>query len=67
METEWISVKERLPTHSNDVLVRGDGDTRYMGRFYISGGSHWKLYFSDTGLQYDKYKSDKVTHWMELP
>jgi hypothetical protein len=64
---KWISIKEKLPSHTNDVIVIKDDSTVMMARYRISGGGFWALYFSDNGLQYDKYHSDKVTHWMELP
>lgn len=63
----WISVKEKTPEHTNDVLVVQKDKTIMMGRYRISGGGFWALYFSDNGLQFDKYRSEQVTHWMPLP
>jgi hypothetical protein len=63
---EWISIERLLPDHTGDVIVLLDDKTIMMGRYRKSGGGFWALYFSDTGLQFDEYKSSKVTHWIPL-
>ncbi len=52
---EWVSVKERLPEHRQNVLVYID--TPYMKLI--------KVLFHDNGI-WDDYNST-VTHWMPLP
>lgn len=64
---EWISVTDRLPENNFDVLACLKDKTILMGRYTAHGGKYWKLYFSDTGLQYDTYRSSQVTHWIQLP
>ena len=67
MKSDWIPVTKQTPNHGRDILVVLKDGTIMMGRYRISGGGFFSLYFSDTGLQYDDYMSRQVTHWMELP
>lgn len=60
----WISVKDRLPEESGDVLV-------YNGHFYVvSFSKQWEAFnhFDFLGKP-DKmaYVMTDVTHWMPLP
>ena len=55
----WISVKDRLPSNSADVLVT-DGDA-CMVAWYNEDKRHWVLW--DLGF----WHSEDVTHWMPLP
>lgn len=65
-DLEWISIERMLPEQGVDVIVLLKDKTIMMGRYRKSCGGFWELYFSDTGLQFDKYKSDNVTHWIPL-
>jgi hypothetical protein len=63
----WVSISERLPEHSRDVIIVQKDKTIMMARYIPSGGGFWQMYFSDTGLQYDSWRNEQVTHWMSLP
>jgi hypothetical protein len=53
----WVSVKERLPKHDNDVLMVVDG---VEGKFiYIGHYNRW--WWLDDSTTYN------VTHWQPLP
>ena len=54
MDTEWVSVKERLPTESKNYLVYTNYGTIMVLHFY-----HKKKKW----ISGDEY----VTHWMPLP
>lgn len=52
---EWISVKDRLPEHSNTVLCVTKNGRPFVCK-YDHAWKHWAV----SG-------SVKVTHWMPLP
>lgn len=59
---EWISVKDRLPYHFQQVLVYSeysDGSPAVFIEFY----NGTKIGFLGVGGKRDKF----VTHWMPLP
>lgn len=63
----WISVKDRLPEKTGNVLIYGsytrDCPQRSMEALFVKKGNnpnYW--YFSIMGI-----KSKNVTHWMKLP
>ncbi len=60
--SEWISVKDKLPSKSFDYNVRFDGYSDDIGR-YNRGlfGLSWLCYWSD-----EKYGLRTVTHWREI-
>lgn len=62
---EWISVKDKLPDNNGDCIAITKDETIFMARCVDK--TYWKLYFSDNGLQFDKNRSNTVTHWMPLP
>ena len=62
---KWISVKDRMPDHNNEVLV-------YAPELDIIGPELIGNYFDDdeTWTAYDFHETNmnaKVTHWMPLP
>lgn len=65
---KWISVKDRLPENSKNVLC-WLGDVILMGTYYADNDSKtkWAFFFSDNGRQYDDYWQELLTHWMPLP
>lgn len=60
----WVSVKDRLPKTSQQVLVFNDpyGDG-YMDVVYYSA----KFKAFNATDETDEYKLKNVTHWMPLP
>jgi len=63
---KWISVKDKLPEDSQEVLVFSDGDF-YLANFYI------EYMWNDETQSMDNYwslmpynSSPAVTHWMPL-
>lgn len=54
---QWISVEDRLPENSNDVLVYGDE--------VVSVG--YKNRFSQTLISHEFEDKQHITHWMPLP
>lgn len=66
---EWISVKERLPENSDNVLC-WLGDVILMGTYHPDKANtkeSWAFFFSDNGRQFDGYWQKFLTHWMPLP
>lgn len=72
--SEWISIEERLPEQSGEILCYADGqifnayyDDAIDDDFQIG---RWNQYFNpDTlGWEGDYWEAyDAVTHWMPLP
>jgi hypothetical protein len=69
--SEWISVKDRLPKHYNNVLVcNASGqnelsvDEREPVIAYFDDECGWS---SLAWWNYDLYGIPTVTHWMSLP
>lgn len=71
---DWISVKDRLPDNSDEVLINYGGDV--IQAYYQSG--FWKGSHNVTDAMNDGYVGDRticqhggradfVTHWMPLP
>ena len=68
---EWISVKDELPSHENNVLAVLDGETCIMNYFsFIENGEKVFVW----GYVYDGLNGDGIfddnyypTHWMEIP
>lgn len=56
--TSWISVKDKLPHLSTDVLMWQKGVIIPRIGFYVDGS--WWDFWSDRRVQ-------NVTHWMPLP
>lgn len=56
METNWISVKERLPKFGDDVLV---ADKEGVTLAFLTVEGEWVIEAFDL--------DEKVTHWMPLP
>lgn len=57
---EWISVKERLPDHREEVLVFSPQYKEYMmGHVFEWEGT--------VACEFEEYMLIKVTHWMPLP
>lgn len=61
-EMNWISVKDRLPEHDNDVLVYLNNSCA-VG-FYSQDNKKW---FRDRCTCSDCYLELDATHWMPLP
>lgn len=67
----WISVKEKLPQHENNVLAVLDGQVCIMNYFsFQENGETNKVW----GYVYDGINGDGIfddnyypTHWMEIP
>lgn len=72
---EWISVKDKLPSNDQDVLVyHADDDHITVGcfesdnvAFYIQPDG--SKFYTDSGWETEIPWAQKgqVTHWMELP
>ena len=64
MKNEWISVKERIPTNRNIVLITNiDSDT--TSEHWVCAGE-----ISENGEWHNQFCPDDtviVTHWMPLP
>ena len=58
--TEWISVKERLPDHREEVVAFSPEYKEYMIGHVFEWG-HTIV------CESDEYVLTKVTHWMPLP
>lgn len=56
IETEWISVNERLPEEWVEVL------TNYKWLYYWIAHIEWDLWWVDS-----EYSKNSVSHWMPLP
>lgn len=64
---DWISVKDRLPEKSGDVLVY-IAYRREHGRVTVVPYSdRYKAFNTRDEYVSPKYKIDGVTHWMPLP
>ncbi len=57
--SEWISVKDRLPTVCDDYLVT-DWEFHEIAHFNLSGV--WDIYDGGSPV-----RSERITHWMPLP
>ena len=72
---EWISVKERLPSNDDDVLVYHDRDHHIsVGYFEKDNVSYYheedgSKFYTDSGWETEIPWAQKggVTHWMPLP
>ena len=53
---EWISIKDRLPEHNQEILI-SDGEFIQLSCFY-----EWK---NESGFSRSTWM--KATHWMPLP
>lgn len=65
---EWISVKDKVPTTSEDVLVIVNGKPKENITLY--GAMEFASYAKGEGWIVDAYpewEGAKVTHWMPLP
>ncbi len=63
---EWISVKDRLPEHGQDVIVYGpDGVVAYVTYMANDNLLYTGFYF-DVGGEYITLLKG-ITHWMPLP
>ena len=58
-QTQWVSVKDRLPMKDQRILLYGKGDRQLTSIF--KDGSF--LYYTDESLEECNY----VTHWQPLP
>lgn len=59
---EWISVKDKLPEFSENVLIAIDTDyVILMGQLKSNG---WIIYYAD-GRKFSG--PDIITHWQPLP
>jgi len=52
----WIPVSERLPTELQPCVVKVDGNSCPLVRFYLPGTKKWL-----------SVNQINVTHWMEIP
>ena len=55
---EWISVKDRLPEVSTEVLGYSEKEDRF---FVVAYSDTYKCFFSG------QFPNDDITHWIELP
>lgn len=58
--SEWISVKDRLPDHREEVLAFSPQYKEYMM-------GHVFEWVGTVVCEFDEYVLTKVTHWMPLP
>lgn len=66
--SNWISVKDKLPTRSDDVLVAFTNTSpSYSGR-YVEVAAYYNEYWH-WGGDYDRVNEDviEITHWQPLP
>ena len=63
--SKWISVKDKLPSEYQWVLIYYKGEMQ-VGRIedYVGGRSDW---WWGNDNYYTSVESGKVTHWAELP
>ena len=52
----WIPVSDGLPTEMQPCVVKVEGNSCPLVRFYLTGNKKWL-----------SVSPIKVTHWMELP
>lgn len=63
-QSEWISVKDRLPDKGQDVLAyRGDFNGDMMNTYTYLGSENWE---DDYGYR-GSTEHEGITHWMPLP
>lgn len=73
MENNWISVKDKLPDHENDVLVFVKYDEQPITAWYREG--IWRVGYrvwdyievSGDGCKESSLHHFEVTHWQPLP
>lgn len=59
---EWISVKDKMPEHNQEVIITGTSleNTFVHGAVY---SKKWNCFYSTDSIRYDT----SVTYWMPLP
>ncbi len=58
---EWVSVKDRLPSSTDDVLVIDDSGRMSVSCYFLSHDMYvWEC-------RDDQIRLGEVTHWMPLP
>ena len=63
---EWISVKDRLPAHRQEILTYwSESDQIQVQRYYLQygGDGPWWMF----GWQNHLLSKGRITHWMPLP
>jgi hypothetical protein len=60
LESDWISVKDRLPDDVKDVIVCDEFGLVYPAYYYTFDGC-WMYSFAAERCEH------KITHWMPLP
>lgn len=64
MSNEWISIKDRLPTKNEEVLVYRGGHIGNMINVYTYlDDNKWE---DDYGY-WNRTENEGITHWMLLP
>ena len=61
---EWISVDDRLPDDSQDILLVVNGARVISGYYAGYNGAHYVWKASRNGFV---FWDDEITHWMPLP
>lgn len=57
--SEWISVKDRMPTFPAIIVIRYDDGVTEIRDFSPTRGEYRNIFGTETGVP--------VTHWMPLP
>ncbi len=61
MKSEWISVEDRVPKNTNDVLVINEEGRMAVSCYFLSRDMYvWEQRDDQIGL-------GNVTHWIPLP
>ncbi len=63
MQSNWISIKDKLPEEHERVLVWAEGHGIIIDSYSFNGFEHVKTFRDAWGWGYHK----SVTHWMPLP